>query len=172
MLTHTIQPQALISPRTFISLIISACLPPNSPVTDSNGWVTIQMPLAYNPSSSSSNDSIPESIRARIVADSPKNTIFASYASVERVVTLSPPGRGSSASASASAGNGNGESGLGVSRSQSRSRRKIEWTLATTSDPGGLVPQWVQRSWSLGGVPKAVVKDVGLFIGWVARNRR
>ena len=85
---------------------------------------------------------------------------------------MSPPGRGSSASASASAGNGNGESGLGVSRSQSRSRRKIEWTLATTSDPGGLVPQWVQRSWSLGGVPKAVVKDVGLFIGWVARNRR
>ena len=154
MLTHTIQPQALISPRTFISLVISASLPPNSPVTDSNGWITVQIPMSYEQDA----NNVPESIRARIVADAPKNTIFASYASVERLVSLSPPIR--------NAGN------MDMIRTQSRSRRKIEWTLATTSDPGGSVPQWVQRSWTLGGVPKAVVKDVGLFIGWVAQNRQ
>lgn len=49
---------------------------------------------------------------------------------------------------------------------------ELEWIMATTSNAGGLIPQWVQRSWTLGGVPKAVVADVGLFIGWTGRNRR
>ncbi|PYH43435.1 SRPBCC family protein [Aspergillus saccharolyticus JOP 1030-1] len=47
----------------------------------------------------------------------------------------------------------------------------VTWTMATTSDAGGAIPSWVQRSWSLGGAPKAVVADVGLFIGWIARKR-
>lgn len=48
---------------------------------------------------------------------------------------------------------------------------ELEWTMATTSDAGGLIPQWIQRNWTMGGVPKAVVADVGLFIGWTGRNR-
>ena len=171
MLTHTIQPRTLVSPRTFISLVVSAYLPPNSPVTDSNGWVTVQIPL-----SNEQDSNIPESIRARIVADSPKNTIFASYASVERVVSLSPPGRAGNGKKNNNPTTNNKDnsdaSALDIIRTQSRSRRKIEWTLATTSDAGGSVPQFVQRSWILGGIPKAVVKDVGLFIGWVAHNRQ
>lgn len=47
----------------------------------------------------------------------------------------------------------------------------IEWTMATASSAGGMIPKRVQRSWRLGGVPRAVVADVGLFIGWVARER-
>lgn len=43
--------------------------------------------------------------------------------------------------------------------------------MATTSNAGGSIPQWVQRNWTLGGVPKAVVADVGLFIGWTMRRR-
>lgn len=163
MLTHTFQPQALISPRTFIGLIISGFLPPTSPITESNGWVTIQIPLAHEPV-----DTIPQGIREKIASSAPKNTIFASYASIERLVSLSAPGR------SVNTGNGNtdNEGNLAVTRTWSQSRRKVEWTLATTTDPGGSVPQWVQRSWMFGGVPKAVVKDVGLFIGWTAQKRQ
>ncbi|KKK17494.1 hypothetical protein AOCH_006445 [Aspergillus ochraceoroseus] len=47
----------------------------------------------------------------------------------------------------------------------------IEWVMATTSNAGGAIPQWVQRSWTMGGVPKAVVADVGLFLAWTARRR-
>jgi hypothetical protein len=43
--------------------------------------------------------------------------------------------------------------------------------MATTSEAGGKIPQWVQRNWTLGGVPRAVVADVGLFIGWVMKKR-
>lgn len=51
-------------------------------------------------------------------------------------------------------------------------QRSIEWRTATTSNAGGWIPKRVQRSWSLGGVPKAVVHDVGLFMGWVDRERK
>lgn len=47
----------------------------------------------------------------------------------------------------------------------------VQWTMATTSDAGGLIPQWVQKNWTLGGVPRAVVADVGLFIDWTAKRR-
>lgn len=30
----------------------------------------------------------------------------------------------------------------------------------------------MQRSWHLGGVPRAVVQDVGLFMAWVDRGRK
>jgi hypothetical protein len=43
--------------------------------------------------------------------------------------------------------------------------------MATTSEAGGKIPQGVQRNWTLGGVPRAVVADVGLFIGWVMKKR-
>lgn len=166
MLTHTFQPQALIAPRTFISLIISALLPPASPTINPGGWVTIQLPLAYEPA-----DSVPEAIKARIVSSAPKNTIFASYASIERLVSLSPSRRTSSASATTNNNNSIAAT-QSISRTLSQSRAKVEWTLATTSDPGGSVPQWVAQSWFMGGVPKAVVRDVGLFIGWIAEKRR
>lgn len=132
----------LISPRTFISLVISAILP----ATEEQGFLTVQIPLTHDPAAQASDSPLPDSLRDRIRSTTPKNTIFASYASVERVRSL-PPNNGS-----------NG--------------RNIEWTMATTSDAGGLIPQWVQRSWTMGGVPKAVVADVGLFLGWTARQRR
>jgi hypothetical protein len=47
----------------------------------------------------------------------------------------------------------------------------IEWTMATTSDAGGWIPGSIQRSWKLGGVPKAIVRDVGLFLKWTASRR-
>jgi len=43
----------------------------------------------------------------------------------------------------------------------------IEWTMATASDAKGWLPMWAQKL----GVPGAIVKDVGLFIGWVAKGR-
>ncbi|OJJ42988.1 hypothetical protein ASPZODRAFT_1250144 [Penicilliopsis zonata CBS 506.65] len=47
----------------------------------------------------------------------------------------------------------------------------VEWVMATTSDAKGSIPGWMQRSYLLGGVPKAIIKDVGLFIDWVDRKR-
>lgn len=40
--------------------------------------------------------------------------------------------------------------------------QNIEWVMATASDAKGWLPMWVQKL----GVPSAVVKDVGLFVGW------
>lgn len=87
---------------------------------------------------------MPDELHQKVVSAVPKRTIFANYASVEQVNLLPP-----------------GDSGPS----------RIEWTMATTSDAGGSIPQWVQRNWTLGGVPRAVVADVGLFIGWTMRRR-
>ncbi|OKL60980.1 hypothetical protein UA08_03906 [Talaromyces atroroseus] len=151
---------ALISPRTFISLVISAYEPAatadaaaspdnNSNETPLQGFYTIQIPLLFK--KESRDNLLPESLRSKITSAVPKNTIFAHYASVERVRLLP--------AASTTTGESSG------------SGQRIEWIMATTSDAGGLIPQWVQRSWTMGGVPKAVVADVGLFLGWVERKR-
>lgn len=148
LITHTFNPSALISPRSFISLTISAAYEPPSwnqqtPETKTKGFLTIQLPLTATPSTT------PAALHQKITSAVPRRTIFANYASVERVSLLSTP-----------------------SSAQPAPSRSIEWTMATTSDAGGSIPQWIQRSWALGGMPKAVVADVGLFIGWIMRRRR
>lgn len=144
MITHTFKPGALISPRTFISLVISAYEPrPNGSESRQPGFYTVQIPLSFK-------DSVPAGLRDKIRSAVLRNTIFAHYASVEHVVLL------------------DSLSPAEVTDEQQR----IEWTMATTSDAGGLIPQWVQRSWTMGGVPKAVVADVGLFLGWTDRRRQ
>lgn len=45
--------------------------------------------------------------------------------------------------------------------------QNLEWVMATASDAKGWLPMWAQKM----GVPSAVVKDVGLFIGWVKTRR-
>ncbi|TKA61044.1 hypothetical protein B0A55_10826 [Friedmanniomyces simplex] len=45
---------------------------------------------------------------------------------------------------------------------------KVKWQMATASDAKGILPMWMQKM----GVPGAVVKDVGLFIGWTAKQRK
>ncbi|KAF3398194.1 hypothetical protein F1880_005678 [Penicillium rolfsii] len=160
LITHTFHPSVLISPRTFISLTISAAyeglsysaaaLPTQSQREQRQGFLTVQIPL--HPAASST----PEALLQKISASVPKRTIFANYASIERVELLpadTPTDE--------------------VPTEQSQSpQSRIEWTMATTSDAGGSIPQWVQRSWALGGVPRAVVADVGLFIGWTMRRRQ
>ncbi|KAI9924141.1 hypothetical protein MW887_007381 [Aspergillus wentii] len=121
IITHTFHPTFLISPRTFINLIISAELP----TTAAPGFVTVQIPLICNPV-----DHVPKPLRDKITQSVPGNSIFATYASVERLLSLDKPSK------------------------------QVEWIMATTSDAGGSIPQWIQRSWTMGGVPKAVVADV------------
>ena len=128
LITHTFHPTALIAPRTFLVLAISA----DRDRDGEESFVTVQIPLAAR------SDTVPAAVREKIAAATSRRTVFASYASVERVC---------------------------------RRDGRIEWTMATTSEAGGSIPQWVQRSWTLGGVPKAIVADVGLFIGWTAGRR-
>ncbi|KAJ5204157.1 uncharacterized protein N7498_005036 [Penicillium cinerascens] len=137
LITHSFNPSVLISPRSFISLTISAAYdsPPSQQQTSTKGFITLQIPLRSDPSTT------PYSLQQKIASSAPQRTIFANYASVERVSLLPAE------------------------------PRSIEWTMATTSDAGGSIPQWVQRNWTLGGVPRAVVADVGLFIGWTMRRR-
>lgn len=160
LITHTFHPSALIAPRTFISLTISAAYdgvpstasPPPTPSQEEHrqGFLTVQIPL--HPAASST----PKALHQKITASVPKRTIFANYASIERVELL-PAGKATNQ----------------PSTDQPQSpQSRIEWTMATTSDAGGSIPQWVQRSWALGGVPRAVVADVGLFIGWTMRRRQ
>jgi hypothetical protein len=159
LITHTFHPSALIAPRTFTSLTISAAYdglsstssqPPNlSQGEHRQGFLTVQIPL--HPAASS----MPKALQQKITASVPKHTIFASYASIERVELL-PAAKVTDQ----------------PSTTESQSQSRVEWTMATTSDAGGSIPQWVQRSWALGGVPRAVVADVGLFIGWTMRRRQ
>ncbi|KAK0362769.1 hypothetical protein LTR91_020960 [Friedmanniomyces endolithicus] len=44
----------------------------------------------------------------------------------------------------------------------------VKWQMATASDAKGILPMWMQKM----GVPGAVVKDVGLFIGWTGKKRQ
>lgn len=45
---------------------------------------------------------------------------------------------------------------------------ETEWIMATASDAKGNLPMWMQRM----GTPGAVVKDVGLFMEWIAKQRK
>jgi len=45
---------------------------------------------------------------------------------------------------------------------------RVKWQMATASDARGNLPMWAQKM----GVPGAVVKDVGLFIAWIAKRRQ
>ena len=45
--------------------------------------------------------------------------------------------------------------------------RNVEWVMATASDAKGYLPMWAQKM----GVPSAIVKDVGLFIDYVKKQR-
>lgn len=45
---------------------------------------------------------------------------------------------------------------------------KVRWQMATASDAKGMLPMWMQKL----GVPGAVIKDVGLFIGWCDKKRK
>ncbi|KAJ5088231.1 hypothetical protein N7456_011847 [Penicillium angulare] len=146
LITHTFHPGALIAPRSFISLTISAAYDNTQGSTlgkaqtrPLNGFVTVQIPLRSTASST------PPDLHQKIIGSVPKRAIFANYASVEHVTLLPPTG--------------------------DNDPNLIEWTMATTSDAGGSIPQWVQRNWTMGGVPRAVVADVGLFLGWTMRRR-
>lgn len=44
----------------------------------------------------------------------------------------------------------------------------VKWQMATASDAKGNLPMWAQKL----GVPSAVVKDVGLFVGWNDKRRK
>ncbi|KAI1142698.1 hypothetical protein F5Y05DRAFT_365785 [Hypoxylon sp. FL0543] len=45
---------------------------------------------------------------------------------------------------------------------------KIEWLMATASDAAGALPTWVQNL----AAPGVIWKDVPLFLGWIAKERR
>jgi hypothetical protein len=44
----------------------------------------------------------------------------------------------------------------------------IEWIMATASDAGGVLPQWMQNL----AVPSAVAKDVEMFMTWIPGQRK
>ena len=142
MITHTFNPGALIAPRTFIVFTISAAY--ESTQQDESGEPQKGFVTVQIPLQSTPSHT-PAELHEKITSLAPKRAIFAHYASVEHVSLLPP--------------------------AESNAPRRIEWTMATTSDAGGSIPQWVQRNWTLGGVPRAVVADVGLFIGWTDRRR-
>lgn len=43
----------------------------------------------------------------------------------------------------------------------------VEWIMATASDAGGVLPQWIQNL----AVPGAIAKDVELFLSWIPSKR-
>ena len=143
MIVHTFHPGALIRPRAFISWTVSAAVSKITPENESEvtSFITIQVPFRL---SDAAEDPEYQQLCADVRASVPPRTIFAHYASIEQVELLRP---------------------------SDSSDRMIRWTMATTSEAGGKIPQWVQRNWTLGGVPKAVVADVGLFIGWIMKQR-
>ncbi|TPX14273.1 uncharacterized protein E0L32_000667 [Thyridium curvatum] len=55
-----------------------------------------------------------------------------------------------------------------IRRMDSAGGDEIEWLMATASDARGVLPQWLQVL----AVPGQIAKDVPLFLGWMARERR
>ncbi|KAJ4394189.1 hypothetical protein N0V93_003406 [Gnomoniopsis smithogilvyi] len=47
-------------------------------------------------------------------------------------------------------------------------RGDVEWIMATASDAKGVLPMWVQTK----AVPGQIAKDVALFLGWIAGERK
>jgi len=45
---------------------------------------------------------------------------------------------------------------------------RMEWRMATTSEPGGMIPGFL----AAGAIPKAISKDVKHFLEWLAKNRK
>ncbi|KAF7545540.1 hypothetical protein G7Z17_g9091 [Cylindrodendrum hubeiense] len=45
---------------------------------------------------------------------------------------------------------------------------KIEWTMGTASNAGGVLPAWMQRM----AVPGQISKDVNVFMHWIATERQ
>ncbi|CAI7573459.1 unnamed protein product [Penicillium crustosum] len=162
LIVHTFHPQALIRPRVFISWTMSATFASSCPApqsTPNHGFITVQIPFYLT------KPIIPgsqyEGLYAQIMDAVPQRAVFAYYASLERVERVrppTPPAPGPSVSTDVNAPATNPE-------------RYLRWTMLTTSEAGGKIPKWVQRSWTLGGVPRAVVSDVGLFIRWTLERR-
>jgi len=48
------------------------------------------------------------------------------------------------------------------------SNGEIEWIMATASDAGGVLPQWMQNM----AVPGVVAKDVDYFLSWISKERQ
>ncbi|KAM7188852.1 Protein of unknown function (DUF3074) domain containing protein [Rhypophila sp. PSN 637] len=103
-----------------------------------------------------------------------KDTVIASYASIERIRQLnspSPPRVPSSQPAASSSSpvppvqtqqssNNNGTTEV-------KETGEIEWLMALTSDAGGVLPMFIQNL----AVPGQIAKDVPLFLGWIAKER-
>ncbi|KAL9091696.1 MAG: hypothetical protein Q9165_004772 [Trypethelium subeluteriae] len=51
---------------------------------------------------------------------------------------------------------------------EGKGKKEILWEMATASDAKGTLPMALQKL----GVPGAIVKDVGFFLGWVAKRRK
>ncbi|KAJ5496991.1 hypothetical protein N7463_008978 [Penicillium fimorum] len=163
LIVHTFHPRALIRPRAFISWTVSATFASSYQSTRVNpdyGFITVQIPFYLT------KPIIPgsqyEGIYAQIMDAVPRRVVFAYYASVERVELLPPPPTPASSGLSSSAE---------LDITATSPERYLRWTMATTSEAGGKIPRCVQRNWTLGGVPRAVVGDVGLFIRWVIKRR-
>ena len=43
----------------------------------------------------------------------------------------------------------------------------VEWIMATASNAGGVLPQWMQNM----AVPAAIAKDVEMFLSWIPSQR-
>lgn len=57
---------------------------------------------------------------------------------------------------------------VSIERVKEQDDGNVMWEMATASDAKGWLPMSVQKM----GVPGAVVKDVGLFMKWVAQRRK
>jgi hypothetical protein len=148
LIVHTFHPQALIRPRAFISWSMSATYGDTYyPATRSDadceeahgpkGFITVQVPFYL--AKPTAPDSQFKDLYAQIMDAVPPRTVFAYYASVERVELLPPAAPSASANES--------------TRAQ-RPHQQIRWTMATTSEAAGEIPKWVQRSWMLGEADK------------------
>ncbi|KAM7222324.1 Protein of unknown function (DUF3074) domain containing protein [Rhypophila decipiens] len=111
-----------------------------------------------------------------------KETVIASYASIERIRQLDPPSPPrvvpSSQQPAASSSSSpivppvqeeqtGQQSSSNNEKTEVKEKGEIEWLMALTSDAGGVLPMFVQNL----AVPGQIAKDVPLFLGWIAKER-
>ncbi|PGH27830.1 hypothetical protein AJ80_00380 [Polytolypa hystricis UAMH7299] len=187
-ITHCPPPTYLIKPRTFYILLITAAAPlPNyadsSPLSRISSFGSATSNTSYNSVSTFSSTSgashskrtefftiqIPVSLPKSMHTHHRTDSILGRYLSVEHVRLVSPlPPLPPSTSTPLSSPSSSPPSKTPNQPSLTpESVGTIEWTMATSSDARGWIPQYLARL----EMPRTITADVGLFLDWVHGKR-
>lgn len=136
------------NPRTFVILLVTVALPYEGQ-SDIPSSTSSKEPTAVKPNRSFMVISVPFSHPSCPPRQGPESKrVRGRYCSVEVVRELPPSGHG----------HGHGD--------DDDEENRIQWRMATTSDAGGNIPQWMTNM----SLPGKISEDVPSFLKWIGEQ--